>query len=65
MQEAMNLISDWAKEWSVMINRTKAEATYLSLSLKREEFILQINGQQIHKQDTPTHLGMKLDRKLT
>ena len=27
MQEAMNLISDWEKEWLVMINRTKTEAT--------------------------------------
>ena len=65
MQEAMNLISDWAKEWLVMINRTKTEATCFSLSPKREEFILQINGQEIHQQDTPTYLGVKLDRKLT
>ena len=41
MQETMNLISDWAKEWLVMINRTKTEATCFSLSPKREEFILQ------------------------
>ena len=54
MQEAMNLNSDWAKEWLVIINRTKTEATYFSLSPKREEFILQINGQEIHQQDTPT-----------
>ena len=65
MQEAMNLISDWAKEWLVRINRTKTEATCFSLSPKREEFILQINGQEIHQQDTPTYLGMKADRKLT
>ena len=57
MQEAMNLISDWAKEWLVTINRTKTEATCFSLSPKREEFILQINGQEIHQQDTPTYLG--------
>ena len=65
MQEAMNLISDWAKEWLVMINRTKTEATCFSLSPKREEFILQIKGQEIHQQDTLTYLGVKLDRKLT
>ena len=35
MQKAMNLISDWAKEWLVMINRTKTEATCFSLSPKR------------------------------
>ena len=61
----MNLISDWAKEWLVVMNRTKTEATCFSLSPRREEFILQINGQEIHQQDTPTYLGVKLDRKLT
>ena len=65
MQKAMNLISDWANERLVMINRTKTEATCFSLSPKREEFILQINGQEIHQQDTPMYLGVKLDRKLT
>ena len=65
MQEAMNLISDWAKEWLVMINRTKTEATCFSLSPKRKEFIVQINGQEIHQQITPTYLGVRLDRKLT
>ena len=65
LQEAMNHISDWAKEWLVMINRTKTEATCFSLSPKREEFIPQINGQEIHQQDTLTYLGVKLDGKLT
>ena len=35
MQEAMNLISDWAKEWLGMINRTKTVSTCFSLSPKR------------------------------
>ena len=65
MQEAMNLISEWTKEWLIMVNRTKTEATCFSLSPKREEFILQINGQEIHSQDTPTYLRVKLDRKFT
>ena len=65
MQEAMNLISDWAKKWLAMINRTMTEATCFSLSPKREWLILQINGQELHQQDTPTYLGMKLHRKLT
>ena len=65
LQEAMNHISDWAKEWLVMINRMKTEATCFSLSPKREEFIPQINGQEIHQQDTPTYLGVTLDGKLT
>ena len=65
MREGMNLTSDWVKEWLVMINRIKTEGTCFSLSSKREEFILQINGQEIYQQDTPAYLGVKLDRKLT
>ena len=65
LQEAINFISDWATEWLVIVNRTKTEATCLSLSPTREEFILQINGQEIHQQDTPTYLGVKLERNLT
>ena len=53
MQKALNNISDWAKEWLVMINRTKTEATCFSLSPKREKVFLQVNGQEIHQQDTP------------
>ena len=65
MQEAMNLISNGAKEWLEIISTTKTEATCFSLSPKREEFILQINGQEIHQQDNQTYLGVKLDRKFT
>ncbi|KAK7115386.1 hypothetical protein V1264_001263 [Littorina saxatilis] len=65
MQEAMNHLSDWAKEWMVTINRTKTEATCCSLSPKKEEFTLRLDGQNIPQQETPTYLGVKLDRRLT
>ena len=65
MQKAMNLTSGWAKVWLVMINRTKTEATCFSLSPKREEFILQINGQEITGKTPQRYLGVKLDRKVT
>ena len=58
----MNLISGWAKEWLVMI---KTEVTCFSLSPKRDEFILQINRQEISQQDTLAYVVVKLDRKST
>ena len=64
-QEAMNLILDWAKRWFVLSNKTKTEAICFSLFPKREAFTLQINGQEIHQQDTPMYIGVKIDRKLT
>ena len=63
MQKAMNLTSGWAKVWLVMISRTKTEATCFSLSPKREEFILQISGQEIHQQDTPNVPRRKVRQK--
>ena len=47
MQEVMNLISDWAKEWLAMIYRTKTGATCFLLSPRREELILQIDGHAV------------------
>ena len=52
---------DWARDWLVMINGTKTEVTCFSLSPKRQEFILQINGQEIHQQDSAVDLGAKLE----
>ena len=62
MQEAMNHISDWAKEWLVMINRTKT--TCFSLSPKREEFILQISGQEVERTAGLLSLGERREEKL-
>ena len=65
MQTALNSISSWAHEWMVTINKTKTEATMFSLSPKKEAFTLTIDGQDVPHQETPTYLGVKLDRKLT
>ena len=65
IQEALDSISSWAQEWFVQINHKKTEATCFSLSPKEEEFSLKVNGEKVQKQDNPTYLGVKLDRKLT
>ena len=65
MQTAMNTISNWAEEWIVTINRTKTQSTLFSLSTKKESFSLKIENDEIPQQETPTYLGVKLDKKLT
>ena len=65
MQESMNSISEWANRWLVTINRIKTVATCFSLSPNKEKFSLQIDGEEVPQQDTPTYLGVTLDRKLT
>ena len=65
MQQAMDSISKWAKDWLVEINRTKTESTCFSLATSKEEWTLKLDGADIPKQDTPTYLGVKLDTRMT
>ena len=65
MQDALNNTSKWAKDWCVTINSLKTVATCFSLSNIREKFNLTINNQQIPQDDTPTYLGIKLDKRIT
>jgi ribonuclease HI len=65
MQEALNKVDAWAQEWMVTINRTKTEATCFSLSTKKEQFSLKINGEDVPQQDTTKYLGVTLDKRLT
>ena len=65
MQDALNNTSKWAQDWCVTINSLKTVTTCFSLSNTPETIKLTINNQQIPQEDTPTYLGVKLDRRLT
>lgn len=65
MQDAMNNTSKWATDWCVTINSLKTVATCFSLSNTKENIKLTINNQRIPQEDTPTYLGVKLDKRLT
>ena len=65
MQITMEKLGKWADEWLVSINKKKTEATIFSLSPKKETVNLTINGETIPQQETPTYLGVKLDKRLT
>ena len=65
MQEALNTIQKWANDWCITVNASKTVATCFSLSNTKETFTLSINGKELPQEDTPTYLGVKLDRRLT
>ena len=65
MQMTLEKLGKWAQEWLVTINKKKTEATIFSLSPKKETVNLTMNGEEIPQQDTPTYLGVKLDKRLT
>ena len=65
MQDALDKTCQWAKDWCVTINNQKTVASLFSLSNTKENLKLKVNKQQIPQDDTPTYLGVKLDKKLT
>ena len=65
MQTAVNHIASWAEEWIVTINKRKTETSIFSLSPNKETVKLSIKGENLPIQETPTYLGVKLDRRLT
>ena len=65
MQEALNIISKWAKDWCVSINSEKTVSICFSLSNVRENLRLTVNNEPIPQEDTVTYLGLRFDRKLT
>ena len=65
MQEALNKIGKWAADWGVTINSSKTVASCFSLSTHKETLQLTINNKIIPQEDTPTYLGIKLDKRLT
>ena len=65
MQEAITRTSKWATDWCVTINSSKTMASCFSLSNTKELFKLTINNREIPQEETPTYLGVKLDKKLT
>jgi ribonuclease HI/uncharacterized protein YaaR (DUF327 family) len=65
MQDALNNTAKWAKDWCVTINTLKTVATCFSLSNTKEKIKLTVNNQEIPEDETPTYLGVKLDKKLT
>ena len=65
MQETMNHIGQWANDWAVEINTNKTVASVFSLSTQQETAKLKLNGQELKQEETPTYLGIKLDKRLT
>jgi len=65
MQEALDLTAKWAKDWCVTINSLKTVSTCFSLSNTKEKVSLSINNVEIPQEDSPTYLGVTLDKRLT
>ncbi|XP_041377391.1 uncharacterized protein LOC121389807 [Gigantopelta aegis] len=65
VQDTRNLINVWSKTWKVEINSIKMVTTCFSLSNKTETYRLHIEDKDLPQTNTPTYLGVKLDKRLT
>jgi hypothetical protein len=65
MQTALSSLENWSSQWVFKINEGKATYTTFTLSTKRQEAKLVLNGKALKEDDTPSYLGITLDRRLT
>lgn len=65
LQQALTDLEAWTKKWLVNINERKTTYTVFSLSNRNPKIKLQINGQPLQEEGSPTYLGVTLDKRLT
>ena len=65
LQQSVNGIEQWTKDWGLEINRVKTVSTVFSLSSSKEELNIKLGDTVLPQEDTPTFLGVKLDKRLT
>ena len=65
LQATLNNITKWTAEWGLSVNKSKTTYTVFTLSTKKSEVKLEINGHHLQKNDSPTYLGVTFDPRLT
>ena len=61
-QTAINIISNWANEWCVKINRNKTFTTLFTLSTKVKSVKIMLNHTERQHIDSAAYLGVNFDR---
>ena len=65
LQDALNNLSSWSKEWGMTINSKKTTYSIFSLSTKHQSIKLTLDKATLEKNDNPTYLGVTFDPRLT
>lgn len=64
IQNQLNLLAKWFKRWNIKVNSEKSN--HITFSLRRGDCCsVNIDGEEIPKQNVVKYLGMTLDRRLT
>ena len=65
MQEAMNVLTAWAEDWCVTINKDKSSSTLFSLSPKQQAGTLKMGTTPLKEGNEATYLGVIFDKRQT
>ena len=65
IQETVNRMSKWAMGWGLKINKSKTVCMLFSLSTQAQRIKVKMGDQVLPQTDTPTFLGVTLDKRLT
>ncbi|GFR92518.1 LOW QUALITY PROTEIN: reverse transcriptase-like protein [Elysia marginata] len=65
VQATVDKVFKWSQDWGLTINLNKTVTTKFSLKTKERNVTLTMNGQPLQTEDTPTFLGISLDKRLT
>ena len=65
LQLALQEIRAWTNALLLRINEKKTTCTVFSLSDQQPQVKLQINSQPLRADDSPTYLGVTLDRRVS
>ena len=65
LQTAVNILSNWANEWCLKINRSKTFTTLFTLSTKVKPVKIMLNHTELQHIDSATYLGITFDRRQT
>ena len=65
LQEALNKLDAWTKDWLMKANAQKTTFTIFSLSTKKQKITLTMDGHQINEENNPKYLGITFDPRMT
>ena len=65
LQEATNILSGWAQDCCVKINKTKSFTTLFTLSTKSNPMTIMLDDTELQHIDSATYLGITFDKRQT
>ena len=67
VNQSLQLLGEYCDEWKLKINTSKTVYTIFTLSpsVAKEKHNIMIKGEKLEKEDNPTYLGIKFDRRMT